>query len=76
MENEDKEKCYAFNGVRVKDNITCAGLPSRCYQYVTWDNFNEGTVYNGKLQPKRTKGGIVLTETTFEIKSKEKKVTA
>jgi hypothetical protein len=52
-------------------HITCAGLPESCYKYVTWDNFKEGVVYDGKLQTKRVKGGIVLTDTTFEIKPKK-----
>lgn len=50
--------------------ITCAGLPSSCYPNVTWDNFTEGAIYAGKLQPKRTHGGVVLRETSFEIKPK------
>jgi DNA polymerase elongation subunit (family B) len=52
-------------------NITCAGLPESCYNYVTWDNFHEGVIYEGKLQTKRVKGGIVLKDTTFEIKPKK-----
>ena len=51
--------------------ITCAGLPESCYEYVTWDNFHEGVIYEGKLQAKRVKGGIVLKDTTFEIKAKK-----
>lgn len=49
-------------------HITCAGLPERCYEFVTWDNFREGAIYEGKLQAKHVKGGIVLKDTTFEIK--------
>ena len=52
-------------------HITCAGLPESCHYFVTWDNFHEGVIYSGKLQPKRVKGGIVLNETTFEIKEKK-----
>lgn len=52
-------------------HVTCAGLPESCYKYVTWDNFHEGVVYEGKLQTKRVKGGIILKDTTFEIKSKK-----
>lgn len=51
--------------------VTCAGLPERCYQNVTWENFAEGAVYSGKLQPKHVPGGIILKETTFEIKPKK-----
>ncbi len=48
-------------------NITCAGMPEQCYQYVTWDNFHEGMSYSGKLQPKHVPGGIVLKEIEFTI---------
>ena len=49
-------------------NITCAGMPQSCYEWVTWDNFFEGASYGGKLQPKHVKGGIVLKEIDFTIK--------
>lgn len=49
-------------------NITCAGMPQQCYQYVTWENFHEGSTYSGKLQPKHVKGGIVLKDIDFTIK--------
>ena len=48
-------------------NITCAGMPKDCYQYVTWENFREGSTYSGKLQPKHVKGGIVLKDIDFTI---------
>lgn len=47
--------------------ITCAGMPSRCYPLVTWDNFRSGAKYSGKLMPKHVRGGIVLQETEFTI---------
>lgn len=68
MEVEEKEKCYMYNGSRVKDNITCAGLPESCYPFVTWDNFNVGAVYGGKLQMRHVKGGIILKDIDFSIK--------
>lgn len=49
-------------------NITCAGMPQQCYQYVTWGNFHEGATYGGKLQPRHVPGGIVLSEIDFTIK--------
>lgn len=49
-------------------NITCAGMPQNCYQFVTWENFREGATYGGKLQPKHVPGGIVLKEIDFTIK--------
>lgn len=51
-----------------KLNITCAGMPDRCYDNVTFDNFTLGASYAGKLAPKHVPGGIVLTDTPFTIK--------
>ena len=51
-----------------KLKVTCAGLPENCHKLVTWDNFDMGTEYFGKLQQKKVKGGIVLQETTFKLK--------
>lgn len=48
--------------------ITCAGMPDRCYQYVTWDNFHTGTTYTGKLVMTHVNGGIVLKDIPFSIK--------
>lgn len=52
-----------------KLHITCAGMPTSCYDGVTWENFKEGTSYSGKLQMKHVKGGIILNDTDFTIKS-------
>lgn len=49
-------------------NITCAGMPSRCYKYVTWDNFITGSSFEGKLQFTHVQGGIVLKDIDFTIK--------
>lgn len=49
-------------------NITCAGMPSNCYQHVTWDNFMKGSSFPGKLQFTHVKGGIVLKDIDFTIK--------
>ena len=48
-------------------HVTCAGLPSRCHEQVSWDNFKLGAEYQGKLQQKKVIGGIVLKETTFKL---------
>lgn len=50
-------------------NITCAGMPERCYPYVTWDNFHTGSSYDGKLGMTHVNGGIVLKDIPFSIKS-------
>lgn len=49
-------------------NITCAGMPERCYQFVTWDNFHTGMSYAGKLGMTHVNGGIVLNDIPFSIK--------
>lgn len=49
-------------------HITCAGMPSRCYKNVTWENFKAGNSFEGKLQHTHVKGGIVLKDTDFTIK--------
>lgn len=49
-------------------SITCAGMPSRCYEHVTWENFISGTSFEGKLQFKRVKGGVILKDIDFTLK--------
>lgn len=56
--------------------ITCAGLPPRCYDQVTWDNFKEGLNVNGKLTFTHVKGGVILKETEFTIKEDKKLIKA
>lgn len=60
-----KTYCEEIDG---KLHITCAGMPSSCYDNVTWDNFKRGSEFSGKLLPKHVPGGIVLEETFFTIK--------
>ena len=48
--------------------VHVAGLPSRCHSQVTFENFELGAVYHGKLYQKRVEGGIVLVEDDFRIK--------
>lgn len=56
--------------------ITCAGLPQRCYDQVTWDNFKEGLKVDGKLTFTHVKGGVILKETEFTIKEDKKLISA
>lgn len=51
-----------------KIEVHVAGLPSRCHHQVTFENFQLGAVYGGKLYQHRVHGGIVLVEDTFKIK--------
>lgn len=48
--------------------VTCAGMPDNVKESVTYDNFHVGATFDGKLQPKRYPGGVVLVEKTFTIK--------
>lgn len=57
-------------------NIICAGLPNRCYDQVTWENFKEGLKVDGKLAFKHVKGGVNLVETEFTIKEDKKLIGA
>lgn len=56
--------------------ITCAGLPQKCYDQVTWDNFKEGLKVDGKLTFTHVKGGVILKETEFTIKEDKKLIKA
>ena len=56
--------------------ITCAGLPQRCYDQVTWENFKEGLKVDGKLAFHHVKGGVILRETEFTIKEDVKLIKA
>lgn len=62
--HETGTKYYNTNEISVK----CAGMPDNVKKLVTYDNFTVGTSYEGKLVPKRYKGGVILTDTDFSIK--------
>jgi len=69
-----RQKCYIeMSRNHGKDEeeklkITCAGMPEMCYTNVSFDNFNIGAKYDGKLCPKHTIGGIILADTEFTIR--------
>lgn len=48
--------------------VTCAGLPADSHKYVTFENFEYGAEYGGKLVPKTVEGGVILSETTYKLK--------
>ena len=52
--------------------VTCAGMPEKCHEQVTFDNFKPGSRYTGKLVPRHVKGGIVLVDTEFTIRKEGK----
>ena len=70
-----RQKTY-LEEINGEIEITCAGLPQRCYDQVTWDNFKEGLKVNGKLAFHHVEGGIILEETEFTIKEDKKLINA
>ena len=48
--------------------VTCAGMPDNVKSHVNYHNFHTGSTFDGKLLPRRYKGGVVLESTTFSIK--------
>ena len=68
LEKEDSFLYYNDEDGFSKLKITVAGMPNKCYDQVTFENFKPGAIYGGKLLSKRVPGGAVLEETTFEIK--------
>lgn len=70
-----RQKTY-LEEINGEIQITCAGLPQRCYDQVTWENFKEGLKVEGKLAFNHVKGGIILSETEFTIKEDKKLIKA
>lgn len=70
-----RQKTY-LEEINGEIKITCAGLPQRCYDQVTWENFKEGLKVEGKLAFHHVRGGVILTETEFTIKEDKKLIKA
>lgn len=62
-----RQKTYLemFDGVA---NIKCAGMPDAVKKKLTMEQFFEGATFEGKLVPKAVPGGVILADTTFQIK--------
>lgn len=65
-----RQKCY-LEEIDGNIEITCAGMPKTCYEFVAWDNFKTGFTCGGKLTFKHIKGGVKLVETDFTIKDEK-----
>ena len=65
-----RAKSYIEMGYDGKLNTTVAGLPKYMGDLVTFENFNPGAKYHGKLVPKHVPGGVVLVDVDFTIKDK------
>ncbi len=50
------------------NEVHVAGLPSRCHDQVTFENFEVGASYWGKLYRRNVPGGVVLYEGEFKIR--------
>ena len=48
--------------------IHVAGMPKRCHSQVTFENFEVGATYWGKLYRKVVPGGVILYEGDFKIR--------
>lgn len=69
-----RAKCYCEHmiedgkGISInKYDTHIAGLPDSIAEKVTFDDFYNGKVFEGKLLPVRVKGGIVLSATGFTL---------
>lgn len=63
-----RQKCY-IEEEETGLKVTCAGMPDYLHKDVTWDNFQLGATFAGKLVPKRIDGGTILVETDFTIRA-------
>lgn len=63
-----RQKCYIEEDDKGIIHSTIAGLPKKLGSKVTFENFGENMEIEGKLVPKKVKGGVLLAETTFTIK--------
>lgn len=63
------------NGNKIEAmDIKCAGMPRKVKDKVKEEDFKEGMIFDGKLLPQIVPGGVILKETTFEIKKLKKEV--
>lgn len=70
LEDDKVEVAYHDGDVihYYETKVTCAGMPDNIKAQVTYDNFETGSTFDGKLMPKRFKGGVILVPTTFTLK--------
>lgn len=65
-------KCYVENFIYPEKakglKVVCAGMTKAQHSQVTYENFREGLVVTGKLQPKVVKGGVVLVQVDYAVK--------
>lgn len=62
-----RQKTY-MELVSGKWDIKCAGMPKEVKKKVYFEDFKEGAEWDGKLLPMVVPGGVILKNTTFQIK--------
>lgn len=62
-----RAKCYTEE-IEGSLSTHVAGMPSNVHEQVTLENFNLGSIYQGKLYQKRVPGGIVLVPGEMQIR--------
>lgn len=60
-------KRYVHENEEGEIDVKCSGLPAKCKDQVTFDNFRVGSKYFGKLNSKHVLGGVVLREGYFHM---------
>lgn len=65
-----RQKCY-LEEMEGNIQITCAGLPKQCYDYVTWENFKTGFTCGGKLTFKHVKRWCNISRNRFYDKRRK-----
>lgn len=65
-----KAYCFEENGDLT---VHCAGMPYRCHNVVSMENFNVGGSFAGKLKPVDVKGGTILVEDVYTIRDRRSK---
>lgn len=62
-----RAKCYTEQDMDGNYITHIAGLPERIAEKVTFEDYTSAKGFDGKLLPKRVKGGIVLEQTRFTL---------
>lgn len=61
-------KCYIEDFEKGGLKVTVAGMTKEQHKQVTFENFKEGLIVTGKLQPKVVKNGVVLINVDYQVK--------
>lgn len=62
-----RQKTYIEERADGSLNVRACGCPETAKKYVTFDNFEIGAEYPGKLSQKIVPGGCILVESTFTV---------